>query len=89
MRIISNGEDYYLDSRGRKLKPAGYVADMVVATGNISSKFAQQHLVAMGRFLRDDAFWNNQIEQINVAAKRAPAIGAESGKPHHRLWQCQ
>lgn len=67
MRIISNnGEDYYLDSRGRKLKPAGYVADMVVATGNISSKFAQQHLVAMGRFLRDDAFWNNQIEQINV-----------------------
>ena len=26
MRIISNnGEDYYLDSRGRKLKPAGYV----------------------------------------------------------------
>lgn len=57
MRIISNnGEDYYLDSRGRKLKPAGYVADMVVATGNISSKFAQQHLVAMGRFLRDDAF---------------------------------
>lgn len=67
MRVLSNnGEEYYLDSSGHRMSPQGYVADLVVATGDISPKFAQKQLVAMGVFLRDDPFWNNQIEQINV-----------------------
>ena len=67
MRIISdNGENYYLDTRGAIMTNAHYPADLVVATGNISRKYAHSHLASLGKYLRYDKFWDNQIEQINV-----------------------
>lgn len=70
MRVMTDtGEDYYLDDKGNLMAPQGYVADLVVATGRISHRFAKGELVKMGRFLRDDDFWNSQIEQIDVNAE--------------------
>lgn len=67
MRVMAdNGDDYYIDEKGNIMNPQGYVADLVVATGHISKKFSQRELIKMGLFLRDNDFWNNQIEQINV-----------------------
>lgn len=81
MRVMSDtGEQYYIDEKGHMMSPQGYVADLVVATGNISPDFARKHLLKMGRFLRDDAFWDKQIEQIHVLPNQhlqlVPRIGA-------------
>lgn len=67
LRIMSdNGEDYYLDSQGYKMKPQGYEADLVVVTGQVSDAYAQKYLVPLGRLIRGDEFWDNQLEQIHV-----------------------
>lgn len=68
MRILSdNGEDYYIDAKGNTMNPQGYVADLVVATGAIDRAYAKRELTKLGIYLRDNEFWNNQIEQVNVA----------------------
>lgn len=67
LRVMAdNGDDYYVDYKGKLMKPQGYVADLVVATGQITRPYAQKELIKIGKFLRADDFWNNQIEQIHV-----------------------
>lgn len=77
--MANNGDQYYLDDKGNQMNPQGYVADLVVATGDISRNFASKQLTQIGRFLRDDDFWNNQIEQINVLPNKhielVPRVG--------------
>ncbi len=74
-----NGEDYYIDKSGNLMNPQGYSADLIVATGHISHKFAKTKLLQLGTFLHDDPFWNNQIEQIYVTPqeriKMVPRVG--------------
>lgn len=62
----SNGENYYLDSKGKIMPRNGYYANLVIATGHISKDYARKNLAALGRFIQQDAFWNKQIQQINV-----------------------
>ncbi len=62
----AEGEDYYLDSKGKVMPRNGYQADLVVVTGHVSKEFARKNLTALGRFIQRDAFWNKQIQQINV-----------------------
>lgn len=83
LRVLAkNGDDYYIDQKGNLMKPQGYVADLVVATGDITPAFAKKELIKMGRFLRNDEFWNNQIEQINVLPNRhlvlVPRVGSHT-----------
>ena len=67
LRVISdNGEQYYMDMKGNVMDPQGYAADLVVATGNFDQKFAKNHLLHMGKFIRNNEFWNGQIQQIHV-----------------------
>ncbi len=69
LRVMAdNGDDYYIDENGFPMNASGYVADLVVATGHIDKNFTKQHLVGMGLFLRNNAFWNDQVEQINVTS---------------------
>ncbi len=68
MRIITDaGEDYYIDAKGNTMAPQGYVADLIVATGHIDRNYARRELTKIGTFLRDNEFWNNQIEQVDVS----------------------
>lgn len=67
LRIMAdNGEDYYIDEKGYRMAARGYEADLAVVTGHVDQHFAEKHLVELGKILRDDAFWNAQIEQIHV-----------------------
>lgn len=67
LRILSDsGEDYYIDEKGNPMAARGYEADLAVATGNIDKKFAQEKLLAFGKILRSNEFWNDQIQQIHV-----------------------
>lgn len=68
MRVIADsGDDYYLDDEGTIMNSMGYVANMAIATGNISRTFSSKELTKIGRFLRTNDFWDDQIEQIHVA----------------------
>lgn len=80
MRIISNnGDDYYLDAKGRIMPPTKNPADLVVATGDISKAFAKKYLTRIGSYLQATPFWNSQIEQINVTPEHTlelvPRVG--------------
>ncbi len=66
MRVMTNGQDYYVDRDGKALRNTGYVFNLVVATGSISQTYASRVLAPIGRIIMADDFWRNQIEQIHV-----------------------
>lgn len=67
LRVLSDdGGDYYVDEMGDRLPLHGYRANLVVASGSIDSTFVKDRLVHMGIYLRDNAFWNDQITQIHI-----------------------
>ena len=67
LRVMGqNGDNYFIDANGKIMPQVSYPANLVIATGNISKPFATKYLTRIGRFLQGSAFWNNQIEQINV-----------------------
>ena len=64
--MADNGERYYLDDHGEILPATGLTLDLIVATGIISRKYAREVLAPLAITLYDDAFWQNQIVQLNV-----------------------
>ena len=66
--INQKGEDYYLSSTGLTMPTADFNVDLCVATGDVSKKFASEHLLELARFIQDDLFWSEQIEQIHVVS---------------------
>ncbi|MBQ7635413.1 MAG: cell division protein FtsQ [Bacteroidaceae bacterium] len=69
MRVMAaDGDDYYLDAKGKAMEPTGYSADLIVATGHITRPFAKDTLLRLGLFLRDNNFWNDQVVQADVRA---------------------
>lgn len=66
--ISQNGEDYYLSSTGLTMPTASFNVDLCVATGNVTKKFASEHLLEFAKFLHEDLFWKEQIEQIHVVS---------------------
>lgn len=66
LRVMS-GESYYVDEDGKTMPLSGkFTARVVVATGNISRKFACNGLYPFVMSLRNDEFWDALIEQIVV-----------------------
>ena len=58
---------YFLDEHG-EMMPAGLpeAVSVPVATGHISSAYAREALYPFACFLRENAFWQAQVEQIYV-----------------------
>ena len=79
IRIMANGQDYYVDREGKMLRNTGYVCNLVVATGSISQDYASRVLAPIGRIIMADDFWRNQIEQVNVlpdsTVEMVPRVG--------------
>lgn len=63
-------DGYYVDEDG-KIMPLSqkYTSRVVVATGNISPKFACEKLYPFVMALKDDEFWDAYVEQIVVDGK--------------------
>ena len=71
LRIMAtNGENYYLDDKGVTMPTANNAANVAVATGYIDKGFAQNELFELGMFLRENPFWNAQIQQINLTESK-------------------
>jgi len=66
--ISQKGEDYYLSSTGLTMPTANFNVELCVATGNITKKFASEQLLEFARYIHDDLFWREQIEQIHVVS---------------------
>lgn len=67
LRVMNDaGDDYYVDNKGFRMAARGYEADLAIVTGKANERYVREHLLELGRILRDDGFWNNQIEQIAV-----------------------
>lgn len=91
MRMMSEqGEDYYIDGLGHLMKPSAtnYAANLVIVTGNLTSSFAINKLLPLGKIMQNDPFWNHMIEQVNVTNKGTieliPRVGdhiVNLGKP--------
>jgi len=64
--MAANGQRYYLDDHGEILPSTGLTSNLIVATGNISQKFACRVLAPIANLLREDKFWDSQVEQLNV-----------------------
>ncbi|NDW18165.1 hypothetical protein D0T53_04435 [Dysgonomonas sp. 216] len=83
LRIINNsGESYYIDNDGEKVPLSKvFTADLPLATGAISEKFAKEELLNFAYFLSENTFWDNLIEQIvvlpNEEVKLVPRIGRQ------------
>lgn len=67
VRIMSdNGDNYYLDNHGNIMPEAGYATDILIATGHISKKYAQNVLSKIANHIVSNTFWKNQTVQLNV-----------------------
>ena len=75
----NNGDDYYLDSQGNVMPSTRYSSNLVVATGWISRAYAKKTLAPIANQLINDAFWNNQVVQLNVlfdgSLEMVPRVG--------------
>ncbi len=70
MRVIASSGNYYLDEFGKKIPVSvNYSSNVLVATGNISQKFASEKLLPFVKYVNGNEFWHAQIEQIHVSEK--------------------
>ena len=80
IRIMAdNGDNYYLDNHGNIMPESGYATDILIATGNISKKYAQKVLSKIANHIVSNSFWRNQTVQLNVLAngtlEMVPRVG--------------
>ena len=70
LRVL-NDDGYYVDEDGRIMPLSHkYTSRVVVATGNVSRKFACEELYPFVMALRNDEFWDAYVEQIVVDGKK-------------------
>lgn len=83
IRIISKNGTYLIDNKRGIMPPnTRCVADLPIATGNITKNFAQHSLYDFISYLEDDSFWQNQITQIDVVNENRieliPRVGSHT-----------
>jgi len=67
LRVMNNGRSYYVDREGEIMPVSpNFTAYVPIVTGAVNEAFAKGPLYDFALFLRRNAFWNAQIEQIHV-----------------------
>lgn len=67
VRIISDNGSYFLDKDGSRIPvSSSYTANVLVVTGSLTEKYAVEEMLPFVEYIRDNDFWNAQIEQIHV-----------------------
>ena len=77
--IANNGENYYIDEEGEVIEKISKAVYLPVATGYITREFAKDELFALACYLQANDFWNAQIGQVHVTARKeielVPRVG--------------
>ena len=86
--MASNGDNYYIDNKGKIMPIPNSSAHVAVVTGYVDRDFATKELYQLGVFLQDHPLWEAQIAQINVTQAKelelVPRVGEHIiflGKP--------
>lgn len=86
--MAANGDNYYIDSKGKVMPIPNSLAHVAVVTGSVDRDFATKELYKLGIFLQNHPLWEAQIEQINVTPAKelelVPRVGEHIiflGKP--------
>lgn len=67
VRVISGNKSYFFDEYGGKIPVSSkYTANVLVANGSISEKYAKNELLPFVLFLKNSKFWDAQVEQVYV-----------------------
>ena len=67
---VMGTKDFYMDREGVAVyETEKYPANVMLVTGVVDEKFANEVLLPMMIFLEGNEFWNTQIQQINVSGK--------------------
>lgn len=64
--MANNGDEYYLDRRGTTMPVGSIQGNLIIATGNITKDYAKKELSNFARFIQDNNYWHEQIQQIHV-----------------------
>lgn len=74
-----NGRNFYIDAEGNIIEDIHNTVYLPVASGHIEREMAKNELLVIARFLQDNRFWNEQIEQIYFNSQKeiviVPRIG--------------
>lgn len=62
----TNDVQYYVDVHGTILPHTHLSGNLLVATGPMERRYAQERLMPIARLILDDEFWQAQTEQLNV-----------------------
>lgn len=77
--MAQNGDDYYVDNNGNQMSKPDYVCNLMIATGHIDRIYAKKVLAPLGNLIMSNAFWRNQIEQLNIlddgTVEMVPRVG--------------
>ena len=82
VRIMpERGGDYYIDDKDciMQVTSSKYTSDLMIATGNITQKYAKQYVSPFVRTMMNDDFCRNMFEQVNITrnlgVELVPRIG--------------
>lgn len=63
----NRNEQYYVDGEGNIIETDSlYAKNLLVANGEINRNYVKSDLVPLAAFIKNDEFWNSQIEQVFV-----------------------
>lgn len=74
-----NGKEFYIDDKGAVIEGIHNAMYLPVANGFITTEMASKELLTIARFLQNNRFWNEHIEQVFFTAHKniilVPRIG--------------
>lgn len=68
--LPDNANGYFVDEEGKIIANTSYSSNILIATGNIDPNYATSKLAQFGKFIQDNSFWDNQLEQVCVSLDR-------------------
>lgn len=81
LRVMNTGKSYYVDREG-KIMPVSenFTAYVPIVTGAVTEKMATETVYDFAIFLKENPFWNAQIEQIDIDYKGEVTLVPRVGK---------
>ncbi len=68
-----SGADYYVDDNDKIMPRSNYTSDLIIASGNIDSRYATNFVAPFCKAIAGNELWRNLVEQIHIT----PGHGVE------------
>ena len=85
----NNGDNYYIDNKGKIMPIPNSSAHVAVVTGYVDRDFAVKELYTLGVFLQAHPLWDAQIEQIQRDTSQRTGTGSTGWRTYHILRQAR